>query len=104
MRKGKVAVRMKPAHPGEFIRVEILEELELTIAKASRILGVRAATLSDLVNEKASLSPEMAMRIELAFGVQAELLLRIQALYDSAMIRERAGELKVRRYQPEPIS
>ena len=62
---------------------------------------MRAATLSDLVNEKASLSPEMAMRIELAFDVKAELLLRIQALYDSVTVRSRAGELNVRRYQPE---
>ena len=92
---------MPPVHPGEFIRTEILDELKLSIAKAAKVLGVRAATLSDLVNEKASLSPEMAMRIELAFELKADLLLRMQALYDSMIIRRKAGELKVRRYQPE---
>lgn len=101
MARQKLAMGMAPVHPGEFVRTEILDELGLTIAKAAKILDVRAATLSDLVNEKASLSPEMAMRIELAFDVKAELLLRIQALYDSVTVRSRAGELNVQRYQPE---
>jgi addiction module HigA family antidote len=89
---------MAPVHPGEFIREEILDELGLTITKAAKVLGVRAATLSDLTNEKSSLSPEMAMRIELAFDVKADLLLRMQALYDSMTIRSRAAELNVQRY------
>jgi addiction module HigA family antidote len=63
-------------------------------------LDVRAATLSDLINEKSSLSPEMALRIEMAFSVRADLLLRIQAWYDSVAIRSRAAELNVQRYQP----
>jgi len=89
---------MAPVHPGEFIREEILDELGLTMTKAAKVLGVRAATLSDLTNEKSSLSPEMAMRIELAFDVKADLLLRMQALYDSMTIRSRAAELNVQRY------
>ncbi len=101
MAKEKIHIGMPPVHPGEFIRTEILEELELSIAKAARILGVRAATLSDLVNQKAALSPEMAMRIELAFDVKTDLLLRIQALYDSMAIRSRAADLNVQRYQPD---
>ena len=101
MAREKLKMGMSPVHPGEFIRTEILDELKLSIAKAAKVLGVRTATLSDLVNEKASLSPEMAMRIELAFEVKADLLLRMQALYDSMVIRRKAGELKVRRYQPE---
>lgn len=96
----KLKMGMPPVHPGEFIRAEILDELRLSITRAAEVLGVRAATLSDLVNEKASLSPEMAMRIELAFAVKADLLLRMQALYDVMMIRARAGKLNVRRYQP----
>ncbi len=95
---------MAPVHPGEFVRTEILNELGLSIAKAARVLGVRAATLSDLVNEKASLSPEMAMRIELAFEVKADLLLRMQALFDGMTIRSRAAELGVKRYEaPEQV-
>ncbi len=101
MAKEKLKMGMPPVHPGEFIRTEILDELGLSIAKAAKALGVRAATLSDLVNEKASLSPEMAMRIELAFEVKADLLLRMQALYDSTIIRSKAEDLNVQRYQPE---
>ncbi len=103
MAKEKLKMGMPPVHPGEFIRTEILDELGLSIAKTSKALGVRAATLSDLVNEKASLSPEMALRIELAFEIKADLLLRMQALYDSMTIRARAGELNVRRYHPEHV-
>jgi addiction module HigA family antidote len=65
---------MKPPHPGRFIREEILEGPALSISRAADILGVRRATLSDLVNEKASLSPEMALRIEKAFGVSMDTL------------------------------
>ena len=68
-------VGMKPSHPGEFIREEILAELGLSIALAAEILGVRRATLSDLVNCHAALSPEMALRIEKAFGVGLEKML-----------------------------
>ncbi len=91
---------MKPSHPGEFIRTEILEELDLSIEKASQILGVRRATLSDLVNEKAALSPEMALRIEKAFGLEMDTMLRMQAWYDAAQMRERAGDIAVQRYEP----
>lgn len=98
MAQKKLEMGMAPVHPGEFVRTEILDELKLSIAKAAQVLGVRAATLSDLVNQKASLSPEMAMRIELAFGVKAELLLRMQALYESMMIRSRAEDLGVKPY------
>lgn len=101
MAKEKLKMGMPPVHPGEFIRTEILGELGLSIAKTAEALGVRAATLSDLVNEKASLSPEMAMRIELAFEIKAELLLQIQALYDSMIIRGKAGDLNVQRYHAE---
>ena len=96
--QNKLEIGMPPVHPGEFIRTEILEELELSTTKAAKALGVRVATLSNLVDEKASLSPEMAMRIELAFAVKADLLLRMQALYDGMVIRGRAGELNVERY------
>ncbi len=99
MAKQKIKIGMKPPHPGQFIRTEILDELNLSIAKTARILNVRAATLSDLVNEKAKLSPEMAMRIELAFRVKADMLLQMQAWYDSIAIREKAGELNVQPYQ-----
>jgi antitoxin HigA-1 len=95
-----VKIGMKPPHPGRFIREEILDELGLSIARAAEILGVRRATLSDLVNGKAALSPEMALRIEKAFGVSLDTLLRLQAWHDSHTMRERAGEIDVKRYEP----
>ena len=93
-------IGMKPPHPGGFIRDEILEELELSVARAAEVLGVRRATLSDLVNEKAALSPEMALRIEKAFGVSMDTLLRMQAWHDGHAMRQRAGEIDVKRYEP----
>ena len=59
---------MRPSHPGEFIREEILNELGLSVTRAAELLGVRRATLSDLLNGRASLTPEMALRVEKAFG------------------------------------
>jgi addiction module HigA family antidote len=95
-----VKIGMRPPHPGSFIREEILDELDLSVARAAEILGVRRATLSDLVNGKAALSAEMALRIEKAFGVDMDTLLRMQAWYDSFVMRERAGEIDVQRFNP----
>jgi addiction module HigA family antidote len=93
-------VGMRPSHPGEFIREEILTELNLSVARAAEILRVRRATLSDLVNGKAALSPEMALRIEKAFGVSMDTLLRMQAWHDTHAMRQRADEIDVERYEP----
>jgi antitoxin HigA-1 len=91
-------IGMRPSPPGEFIRAEILEELHLSVARAAEVLGVRRATLSDLVNGHAALSPEMALRIEKAFGVGMDMLLRMQAWHDTYTMRQRAGEIDVRRF------
>jgi addiction module HigA family antidote len=93
-------VGMRPCHPGEFIREEILAALDLPVTRAAEILQVRRATLSDLVNGKAALSPEMALRIEKAFGVSMDTLLRMQAWHDAYAMRQRAGEIDVKRYEP----
>jgi addiction module HigA family antidote len=100
MNEKPVKVGMRPPHPGDFIRTEILDELGLSVARAADILGVRRATLSNLVNGNASLSPEMALRIEKAFDVSMETLLRMQAWYDTYTMRQRAGEVHVQRYEP----
>ena len=94
-----IKVNMTPSHPGDFIRTEVVEELGLTITKAAKILGVRRATLSDLLNGNAALSPEMALRIEKAFDVSMDMLLRMQAWYDAAQMRARANEISVQRYE-----
>src|SRR4051794_36200712 len=74
-------IRMKrPAHPGGFVKHEIIEPLELSVTAAAQALGVTRATLSTPLNERASLSPEMALRIEKAFGVSMDTLMRMQQL------------------------
>jgi addiction module HigA family antidote len=87
-----------PSHPGEVIYWGILEPLDLSIAKAAEILGVRRATLSAVINAKSALSPDLALRIEKAFGPTVDHLLRIQAAYDAAQVRKRAKRIKVKRY------
>jgi len=87
-----------PSHAGDIIYWGILEPLGISITKAAEILGVRRATLSAVVNGKASLSPELALRVEKAFGPEVDHLLRIQAAYDAAQIRKRTKEIKVKRY------
>ena len=95
-----IQVNMTPTHPGDFIRTEVIEELELNVTKAAEILGVSRATLSDLLNGDTALSPEMALRIEKAFDVSMDMLLRMQAWYDASQMRARAGDVRVRRYTP----
>jgi antitoxin HigA-1 len=89
-----------PSHPGSVIYWGILEPLHISITRAAEILGVRRATLSAVVNGKAALSPELALRVEKAFGPEVDHLLRIQAAYDAAQIRKRAKAIKVKRYRP----
>ena len=104
MTSSGIKVNMTPSHPGNFIRVEVIEELGLSVTKAAEIMGVRRATLSDLLNGNARLSPEMALRIEKAFGVSMDMLLRMQAWYDASQIRARAQDIKVQRYRPSGAS
>ncbi|MFL4970043.1 MAG: HigA family addiction module antitoxin [Xanthobacteraceae bacterium] len=89
-----------PPHIGQVVWHGILEPLELSITKAADILGVRRATLSDLVNGKAALTAEMALRIHKAFGPDVDHLLRMQVAYEVAQVRKRAKTIKVRRYRP----
>ena len=89
-----------PPHPGELIRTEIIEALGLSVSKAAGILKVRRATLSDLLHGKAALTPEMALRIEKAFGPDMNHLLRMQLTYDVARTREQARDIAVERYVP----
>jgi addiction module HigA family antidote len=93
-------MRMKnPAHPGGFIKHEIIAPLELTVTAAAKALGVTRAALSTLLNERASLSPEMALRVEKAFGVSMDTLMRMQNSFDIVQARKREGEIKVVRFE-----
>ena len=90
----------KPPHPGDLIRTEIIEALGLTVSKAAEILNVRRATLSDLLHGKAALTPEMALRIEKAFGPDMDHLLRMQLAYDVAKTRLHSKRIAVKQYVP----
>jgi addiction module HigA family antidote len=87
-----------PPHPGDLIKSEIVEALGLSLSRAANILKVRRATLSDLLNGKSALTPEMALRIEKAFGPDMDHLLRMQLAYDVAKMRRRAGRIAIKRY------
>jgi addiction module HigA family antidote len=95
-------IRMKsPAHPGGFIKHEIIAPLELTVTAAAKALGVTRAALSTLLNERSHLSPEMALRVEKAFGVSMDTLMRMQNSFDIAQTRSREWEIKVARFGGE---
>ena len=89
-----------PPHPGDLIKTEIIKALGLSVSKASEILKVRRATLSDLLHGKAALTPEMALRIEKAFGPDMNHLLRMQLAYDVARARRQARDILIKRYVP----
>jgi len=84
-----------PSHPGEMIREEVLDPLQLDVTKAAAVLGVTRPALSRLLNEKAALSPEMALRIEKAFGPSADHLMRIQLAHDMARARVNVDLVRV---------
>lgn len=89
-----------PPHPGDLIRTEIVEAHGLSVSKAAEVLHVRRATISDLLHGKAALTPEMALRIEKAFGPDMDHLLRMQLAYDVAKTRRRARDIAIKRYVP----
>ena len=93
-----IEVKMTPPHPGDFIRTEIVEELELSADETADILGVDLSALSDVLSCQSSLSPELALRVEKAFGVGMDMLLRMQAWYDASEMRAREHEITVERY------
>ena len=88
-----------PAHPGGFIKHEVIGPHGLSVTEAAKVLGVTRPALSALLNERAALSPEMAIRVEKAFGVSMDTLLRMQGSFDIARARQRAGEIKVARFK-----
>ena len=94
-------IRMaRPSHPGPFLKMELLEPLALSVTAAARILGVSRPALSALLNARAALSPEMALRVEKAFGPKMDTLLRMQTAYSIAEARQREKDIAVKRYVP----
>ena len=93
-----LGIRLKnPPHVGGFVKHEIVVPLELTVTEAAKALGVTRPALSALLNEHVDLSSEMAVRIEKAFGVSMDTLMRMQNSYDIAKARKGAKAIKVLR-------
>ena len=86
-----------PPHPGSFVRSEIIDPAGLSVTAAAMVLQVSRPALSSLLNGKADLSGEMALRLEKAFGVKMDTLMRMQASYDIARTRKREKEIHVTR-------
>ncbi len=97
----QLTFRLKiPCHPGGFIKTEIIEAHGLSVTHAAQALGVTRPALSALINERSSLSSEMALRLEKAFDVSMDTLMRMQNSYDIAKARKSEGEIHVARFIP----
>jgi addiction module HigA family antidote len=91
-------MKMKnPPHPGRIVRQECLEPLGLTVTEAAKVLGITRQALNNLVNLKAGISPEMAIRLSKAFGSNPEVWLGMQMTYDLAQLEKDANKIKVKR-------
>ena len=86
-----------PPHPGLSVRLDCIEPLNLTVTDAAKALGVTRQALNNLVNGKSGISPEMAIRLDKAFGGGAEAWLGLQLDYDLAQARKGERDIKVRR-------
>ena len=92
-----------PSHPGEVVRVACLKPLGLSVAEGAKILGVSRQALSNLVNGKARMSIDMAVRLTKAFGSTTGTWIRLQALYDVAKSVEFEDKVKIEKYRPRLI-
>jgi addiction module HigA family antidote len=96
--------QMPPVHPGAILREDVLKEMNLSITKAAENLQVSRKQLSEVVNEGAAISAEMAVRLEDAFGITAEFWLDIQKAYDIWRVKKSGRVHGIRRISPEPVS
>ena len=97
-----MAIRLSPAfavHPGDWLRSEIVEPNGLNVTEAARHLGVTRQAMSNLLNARAGLSADMAIRFEKAFGVKADTLLRMQTAYELSQARANEDEIRVERFK-----
>lgn len=92
-----------PPHTGDFIRTEIIEPTGLTVTAAAKLLRVSRPALSSLLNRKADLSAEMALRIEKAFGVRMETMMAMQTAYNVAQARKREKTIKIQPFVPAAV-
>ena len=102
-----MAARTKPkssTHPGSFVKSEVIEAYELSVTEAASVLGVTRPALSKLLNGRAHLSSEMAVRIEKAFGISMASLMRMQGNFDIAEAKKRKGEINVLPFKGKAVT
>ncbi|MCZ7616851.1 MAG: HigA family addiction module antitoxin [Myxococcota bacterium] len=99
-----MATRKNPPHPGRIVRHECIEPFGLTVTEAAQHLHVTRQALNNLLNEKAGISPAMAIRLSKAFGTSAELWLGLQMQYDLARAKKAAQRIAVRRIASKGFS
>jgi addiction module HigA family antidote len=92
-----------PPHPGRSIRTACLEPLGLSVTEGAKVLGITRQALNNVVNGKAAISPEMAIRLAKAFGSTAETWLRMQLAYDLAAARKDESKINVQRQHLEEL-
>jgi len=92
-----------PPHPGRGIRTACLEPLGLSVTEGAKVLGITRQALNNVVNGKAAISPEMAIRLAKAFGSTAETWLRMQLAYDLAAARKDESKIRVQRQHLEEL-
>ena len=83
-----------PSHPGDLVRHDCLEPLGLTVTRGAQVLGVSRKALDNLVNGRADVSPEMVVRLAIAFGGLAQTWINMQANYDYAQVRKREAAIR----------
>ncbi len=93
-----------PPHPGTVVRVSCLEPLGLNVTNGAKVLGVSRQALSNLVNGRARLSSEMAIRLAKAFGSTTETWIRLQTAYDVMQAQAREDEIEIEPYEPQPAA
>jgi addiction module HigA family antidote len=92
-----------PPHPGELVREDVVKPLGLTVTRTAALLGVSRSNLSLFLNERIDVSPEMALKLEAAFGLEAGMLLGMQTDRNLARARARQAEItaRIRRFRPD---
>ena len=96
---------LNPPHPGESLREDVLLPLGLTVTETAKALGVSRKTLSEIVNGKSPITPDVAVRLERAFGAPpAEMWLRLQAAYDVRRAVKRLKNKPVRRLRKPSVA
>jgi addiction module HigA family antidote len=100
LKEAKTMEMENPAHPGELVK-SCLEDLGLSVAEAAKGLGITRQQLHNVIAGRSSVTPEMAIRFEKAFGSTADTWLRMQMNYDLAYMRERASGITVERLTPK---